>query len=330
MLRLDVSAKSLQAVSATTLTRVNVLERHNLQAAILNSWPAWCGEMGYEDLYLIGSEIVPHDSCADRIDILALSRDGTPVVFELKRHRDRLQLLQAISYAAMVSRWDKARYLRQLGARNDDDADELRSLLEDDEFEIGGPEIVLVAETFDPEVILASDWLGKFGVPISAFAISVADHKGDILLTLAQKFPLAGVDDVYTRRSTRVREAGAGTSWDEVLNVVQFSFARRAVEIFRRRSEGSPQRRAFFSIYGGSPIGRMRISFMLHYLRIYTVDQSAEAESALRSRLGTVVPFQKWGNESTKNSGYTFRVDNEMQFEKFLDAVGENPFPSVE
>ncbi|MFH1344333.1 MAG: hypothetical protein ABIL01_24515 [Pseudomonadota bacterium] len=153
MLKIDPTSKKLVPISSTTLTQSNILERNDLQEAIVSSWDAFCSEMGYEELFLIGSEVVPHDSCRDRIDILGLGREGTPVVFELKRHRDRLQLLQGISYAAMVARWDAKRFLKELGSRTDDEAEELRSLLSDESYETGNPEVVLIAESFDPEVI---------------------------------------------------------------------------------------------------------------------------------------------------------------------------------
>ena len=129
------------------MTQSKVLERADLQAAIKTSWDSFAAELGYDELFLVGSEVVPHESCMDRIDLLGLSRDGTPIVFELKRHRDKLQLLQAISYAAMVAKWNAKRFLNVLGVRSDEGADELRSLLSGDAFELRPPEIVLIAES---------------------------------------------------------------------------------------------------------------------------------------------------------------------------------------
>ncbi len=325
MLKLDPTSKTLVPVSSTTLKESNVLERTHLQAAIVSSWAAFISELGYEELFLVGSEVVPHDSCDDRIDLLAISRDGTPVIFELKRHRDRLQLLQAISYAAMVSKWDAARFRQALGTKNDEDSEELRSLLEDEAFELKDPEIVLVAESFEPEVILAADWLSQFGVPIAAFAISGVQHRGDTLISIDQRFPLAGVDDVYVRRSKRRTGPVEGSSWDEALKSVSFPFAKRAVEVFRKRSEGSPGRRAFDSIYGSSPLGRMRIAFKKKYLKVYTTDQSAKVETVIRELLEPKIQVSTWGSESTKNSGFTFTIETQEQFEHFLKAVGEAP-----
>src|SRR5437667_11994703 len=84
MLKIDASTKQLVPVSATTLSQSKILERADLQAAIKTSWDSFAAELGYDELFLVGSEVVPHESCMDRIDLLGLSRDGTPIVFELK------------------------------------------------------------------------------------------------------------------------------------------------------------------------------------------------------------------------------------------------------
>lgn len=324
MLRVDPASKTLVPVTSTTLTQSNILERAGLQEAIIRSWDAFCSEMGYEELFLIGSEVEPHDSCRDRIDILALSRDGRPIVFELKRHRDRLQLLQAISYASMIAKWDTSRFRKELGGKDDEDTEELRSLLSDDAFVLEGPEIVLIAESFEPEVILASDWLAGFGVPISAFAVSSVEHRGDTLISLDQKFPLAGVDDVYVRRAGRRVVGEESSSWDEALKTVELPFAKAAADIFRRHSSGNPERRAFYSIYAGSPLGRMSIRFKKKHLKIYTVDQSPEAERFIREQLEPTIAVSPWGSESTKNSGFTFTISTPEQLGVFLKAVGDS------
>ena len=190
MLKVDPQSRTLSQLSTTTLKHSNILERDHLQAAILSSWDAFCGEMGFEELFLVGSEITPHDSCRDRIDILAIDADGHPVVLELKRHRDKLQLLQAISYASMIARWDADRFLSALPGNGAGQSDELRALLSDESFELREPRVVLLAESFDPEVILSADWLAGFGVSILAFAISALEHGSETLLSIDQRFPL--------------------------------------------------------------------------------------------------------------------------------------------
>lgn len=325
MLKLDPDSKTLVPVSSTTLTGSKILERAHLQEALVRSWDAFTSELGYEELFLVGSEVVPHDACRDRIDLLALSREGTPVVIELKRHRDRLQLLQAISYAAMVAKWDAGRFTQALGTTGDEDTEELRSLLEGDAFELKGPEIILIAESFDPEVILGAEWLSQFGVPISAFAISAVEHQGEILISIDQRFPLSGVDDVYVHRTSYAPQRTADASWDEALKNTRFSFATQARDVFQRHAAGSPQYRRFSSMYAASPLGRMSISFKRKYLKIYTADQSPEAEKVIRGRLEPIITVSTWGNEGTQNSGFTFKIETDEQFAHFLKAVGESP-----
>jgi hypothetical protein len=49
-----------------------------------------------------------------RIDIIAFDpNDNVPVVIEVKRDRDKYQLLQGISYAAMISKWTSDKFLQE-------------------------------------------------------------------------------------------------------------------------------------------------------------------------------------------------------------------------
>ena len=125
------------------------------------------------------------------------------------------------------------------------------------------------------------------------------------------------------RRKKQASGSADTGSWDDALKSLSFSFAKRAVEIFRKRTNGSPQRRAFHSIYAGSPLGRMSIAFKRKYLKMYTTDQSPEAEKTIRERLEPIIKVAAWGSESTKNSGFTFTVETPEQFDHFLKAVGE-------
>jgi RecB family endonuclease NucS len=104
MLRISKSKKKLNRLPTRTLTDAAIKERYDLQEYIYNSPDAFCQELG-QDLTIIGKEVRPSPEVADRIDLLALDRQGNSVIIELKRGNDKLQLLQAVSYAAMMAKW---------------------------------------------------------------------------------------------------------------------------------------------------------------------------------------------------------------------------------
>ena len=119
MLKLDRTRKIFDRLPTSSFTEAALLERADLQECIWNSSDAFFTEMG-ERLFVIGKEVLASDSVQDRIDILAIDPEGQAVIVELKRGSNKLQMLQAISYAGMVARWN---------------IDDFRALVSEDEWE---------------------------------------------------------------------------------------------------------------------------------------------------------------------------------------------------
>jgi RecB family endonuclease NucS len=115
MLRIDKSNKMLFALERKTLRESGYWERRDVQEMICHAPSAFCEELGpQERFHLIGSEIRPTDFVENRIDLLAVDPDGGAVIIELKRDSDKLQLLQALSYAGMVDKWEPKRFIEEL------------------------------------------------------------------------------------------------------------------------------------------------------------------------------------------------------------------------
>ena len=104
MVKISRDDKRLSRLKTPTLSDIEFLERYDLQKCIFNSPDAFCEEIG-QDLMMIDEEVRPSNTVDDRIDLLAIDRDGTAVVLELKRGSHKLQLFQAISYAGMIAQW---------------------------------------------------------------------------------------------------------------------------------------------------------------------------------------------------------------------------------
>jgi hypothetical protein len=62
----------------------------------------------------LGSEVQPSDVVQDRIDLLGIDPNGAAVIIEIKRDSHKFQLLQALSYAGMIAKWEPKRFIERL------------------------------------------------------------------------------------------------------------------------------------------------------------------------------------------------------------------------
>jgi len=102
-----------------------------------------------------------------------VDKEGTCVVVELKRGNHKLHMLQAISYAGMISQWKPDDCLELL---NDDKHERLSDFLEVDREDINRQQrIILVAEAYDYALLIGAEWLSEqYGVDITCCRIAVA------------------------------------------------------------------------------------------------------------------------------------------------------------
>ena len=126
MLKIHRDNQRFSLLDAPTLADVSITERYDLQEFITNSPDAFFKEIGQE-LFLLGKEVLPSKNVQERIDVLAIDREGNCVVVELKRGNHKLHMLQAISYAGMISQWESDDFLQLL---DDDQQDALSEFLE--------------------------------------------------------------------------------------------------------------------------------------------------------------------------------------------------------
>lgn len=172
MLKIDRINQSFSLLDTPTLADVSITERYDLQEFICNSPDAFFKELGLE-LFLLGKEIQASKNVQDRIDILAVDKEGCCVVIELKRGNHKLQMLQAISYAGMISQWESEDFLQLL---NDQQQEALTEFLEVDRDAINRQQrIILIAEGYDYALLIATEWLSEhYGVDIICCRIAVA------------------------------------------------------------------------------------------------------------------------------------------------------------
>jgi alkylated DNA nucleotide flippase Atl1 len=189
-----------------------------------------------EPLKIVGSQFAGFDRTLDRLDLLALDRDGKLVVVEIKRDDSSSgQDLQALRYTAYVSTMtaeqvvglyrvyeakEHGRDLSASEARTElgdwvgGEADALDALDED-----AVPRIVLVAAGFPVGVTNTVLWLTRnFDMDITCVQVTPYRVNGEIVLAASVLIPLPEAADYEVRlkkkRRTAARRRGTGDSID--------------------------------------------------------------------------------------------------------------------
>jgi hypothetical protein len=215
------------------------MERYDLQQMIRNSPDAFFAEMG-ETLLLVAEEARPVEFVDDRIDLLCIDPQGNAVIIELKRGAHKLHLLQALSYAAMVSHWDRARLLSEraaLAAKTTEEADEeFQELLGIGTGDLNqGQRIMLLTEDFEYDVLVTAEWLTEqYEVDIRCYRLTLSADGEAEYLSCVSIYPPSEITQHAVRRG-RARSAPSPTQfidWDTALRDVDppiGEFFRRAL-----------------------------------------------------------------------------------------------------
>lgn len=224
MLRIDRVAKTFAQLPERKLSEAGILERHDIQAMIVASPDAFFGELR-ENIKLLAQEFRPDDVVDDRIDLLGTDEDGTAVIIELKRGNHRMHLLQALSYASMLSKLDGAKFVDRVALFAGYSSSQILETLDD--FIDGGAatinnsqRIILIAEDFDYSVLVTSEWLSeRYGVDIRCYRLRLAgDAATAEFLACERVYPPAEFTDIAVRvhRPTPERHTGY-KDWNEAL-----------------------------------------------------------------------------------------------------------------
>jgi hypothetical protein len=331
MLRIDKGKKTLIALERKTMRDSGYWERRDIQEMICRSPDPFCDELG-EFIWFVGSEVKPTDFVQDRIDLLGIDPDGAAVIVEIKRDSHKLHLLQALSYAGMVAKWEPKRFIEELRDFNKRDSpnesvpgfeqtkEQLEEILDEGDIETinRNQRIVLLAEAFDYEVLVTAEWLTeRYDVDIRCYRVSLAKNGEDDFLTCTRAYPPPELTDIAIRRR-RKKEIGEPetTDWGEALKSIE---NKAVVKFFQQElsagRSNNPKYKAlrFF-------IGEKRRFVMNAKRRWARVWQSGRFEDDIdfwTSRLGErcrVSP--KWGGRRLR-----FYLFEEADFMKFKKAV---------
>jgi hypothetical protein len=217
-------------IPAATFTGLNIWERTHIE-----EWIRSNPEIVGEDLLVVSIEFDRFDRSSDRLDLLAVDRQGNLVVVEIKRDSAAGYAdLQAIRYAAMVSSMniDKLipHYVQYRGkydgvAISDLDArQEITDFVDSEAFvELSTkPRIILCSEGFSPEVTATVLWLRDSQIDISCVSITpyLVGNKVVVVPKVIIPLPEAKQYLIDIKRKEEVREASSRTARPKSMKIL--------------------------------------------------------------------------------------------------------------
>jgi len=331
MLRIDRDAKKFAKLPEPDMPKAGLTERYDLQNMIKNSPDAFFQEMG-ESLLLVGDEVRPTDFVADRIDLLAVDQQGSLVIVELKRGSNKLQLLQALSYASMISKWEHSDIIaerQQFSQQSEEHVEEEieQFLLSQDLANLNDSQrIVLVAEDFDYEVLVTAEWLTEiYDVDIRCFRLALSAEDKAEFLTCMCIYPPPEITKHATKRGRKGKIPPAKWSnWDDALKAV----ANKAiVEFFKAELDAGrenllTERQLSYRLDGRRRFylsARKKTAYVWQRRRF--PDDKAYWSKKIGEHIG-IKPVKE-------GKALRFSLSKRKDFEQFIDAIN-NDLPNVE
>ena len=255
----DPATKQLTLVVPTSFSSLGLGERRDLE-----EWVIGHPEMLGEPLLVVTSEFARFDKSNRRLDLLAIDRDGSLVVVELKLElRNSFADQQAIRYAAFCSTMTMDQVVEALSMFESTTEDEARqkigAFLDTDAQSLpeldNRPRIILAAGSVDDQELTRTVlWLRTFGLDISCVELTPYRlGEGSVLLSSKILIPLPEardylvlVEQKQVAEVHRAKEASATRPlWHDIalrFNELQLDFrARPARGAHMQVSIGHPE-----------------------------------------------------------------------------------------
>jgi len=288
LFKYSTKGKKFKPLNEVTFASLKIFERQDIE-----KWIEENPDVVGEDLLTISTEYDRFDKTKERLDILALDKEGKIVIIELKRDDSGKNVeLQAIKYAAYCSTLTledikemRKKYLGKKGkAISLEQAEkEILDFIENPDFkEIDDkPRIILVAREFRSEVTASVLWLRNFQLDISCVKITPYTISDDELGVYTQKIiPLPDAEEYIVQ----VEKKDSGEKTLTVNQKACLNFWKKVKDEFEQKVDVSlpdPQPKVVYQI----PSGLGSIHFEWWF------------QSKLR-RLGVELHFEKGSKEA--------------------------------
>ena len=241
MFQIDVNSNRILPLQVKSFGELAFKEKENLQEWLVH-YPDALGE----ELLIIQKEFDGFGETRERLDLLALDKDGNLVVIENKLDDSGRDVVwQALKYASYCASLTKLQIVEifqqyldryQKGANANDLICEFLEVPDIDEVKINtgnSQRLMLVAANFRKEVTSPALWLLGQGVSVQCFKVTPYALGEQLLLGVDQIIPTPEAKELMI--SMKVKEDEEKSTEDVLKNrhVVRLAFWEKALESFR-------------------------------------------------------------------------------------------------
>ncbi len=273
MFKIDKSDNRIERLAPRSFLELGFKERQHLQEWIANK-PDALGE----DLLIIQKEFAGFSDTSERLDLLAIDKQGSLVIIENKLDdTGRDVTWQALKYASYCARLTKddiknvyQSYLDRHAAGLSAE-EQLCSFLEEDEYQDVAlnkgvtQRIMLVAANFRKEVTSTVLWLSSFKLRIQCFKVTPFAQGDDLFLTVEQIIPTKDAEDFMIGLAAKAQDEVNELEAEKTRYVLRREFWSKLLSAMNSRSQLfrsiSPGPKTWISV--GSGVSGIIFSFVI-------------------------------------------------------------------
>jgi hypothetical protein len=214
MFSIDKNSNTIQKVKEKSFSELGFKEREHLQ-----EWISKNPESLGEDLLIIQKEFDGFNDTHERLDLLAIDKQGNLVVIENKLDdsgRDvTWQALKYASYCSTLKKEQIRKIYQEFLDRNTSGGNAEENLIDffeaNDFAEIAinsgqTQRIILVAANFRKEVTSTVLWLLNYKVRIQCFKVTPFENSGNLLLNIEQIIPMKESEEYIISMAYKIQE----------------------------------------------------------------------------------------------------------------------------
>ncbi len=285
------SANRIQALTPTNFASLGFHERAHIQ-----EWIAADPTVLGEDLLIIQKEFDDWDATNERLDLLAIDKQGRLVLIENKRDDSGKDVnWQAIKYAAYcssLSRDDVVRIAQDYFDTQEpgrDAAAVIAEFLDADDLdgvqinEGASQRVFMLATRLRREVTATALWLSNFGIDVRCFKLSPFLYGDEALLSIEQVIPVPEAQDFMIGVSKKRREEEQTRSTRKQVDGKKKAFWVAALAVLHERGVSSFEQtkateRNFISKAAGVQSTTLELGIAKHEARVMLYINTGDAD----------------------------------------------------